>query len=119
MAAGAAIGTFICPGPGTVVGGIVGMVGGAIGAEMVMAATGLTDALGDYLQPGVETVRRACAFVKEKGTRLSFPGHAAGAAGWLNGLPIRIMQTGKGGKTCLRSQTRADRQQLGIPWLQL
>lgn len=69
--AGAAIGTFICPGAGTVIGGIVGGVGGAIGTDLVMAATGVTDALADYLQPGVDGVRKACAFLKEKGYQVA------------------------------------------------
>lgn len=64
---GAVIGTFICPGVGTVVGGIVGAGGGCVGAELMMAATGLADTLAEYLQPGVETVRKACAYIKEKG----------------------------------------------------
>lgn len=64
---GAAIGTFICPGAGTVVGGIVGAVGGCVGAELMMAATGLADTLAEYLQPGVETVRKACTYIKEQG----------------------------------------------------
>ncbi|MBX3400766.1 MAG: hypothetical protein KF873_18685 [Gemmataceae bacterium] len=67
---GATIGTFICPGVGTVMGGIVGAVAGCVGAEIVMAATGLADTLGEYLQPGVETVRKACAYLKEKGQRV-------------------------------------------------
>jgi hypothetical protein len=67
LAAGVAIGSFICPGPGMVIGGIVGAVGGYVGAEIMMAATGLADTLGQYLRPGVEPVRQACAFVKEKG----------------------------------------------------
>jgi hypothetical protein len=66
MEAGAVIGTFICPGPGTVIGGVVGAVSGFIGAEIMMAATGLTDTLAEYLRPGVECVRQACQFVKEK-----------------------------------------------------
>lgn len=35
VGAGAALGSFICPGPGTVIGGIVGGVGGAVGAEQL------------------------------------------------------------------------------------
>jgi hypothetical protein len=66
-AGGAAIGTFLCPGPGNVVGGIVGAVAGCVGADLVMAATGLTDALGEFLAPGVEATRRACSYIKEQG----------------------------------------------------
>lgn len=69
--AGAAIGSFICPGAGTVIGGIVGGVGGAIGAELVMAATGLTDTLAEYLQPGVQCVRKACTFIKDNGYQVT------------------------------------------------
>jgi hypothetical protein len=72
--AGAAIGTFICPGAGTVIGGIVGGVGGAIGTDLVMAATGLTDALADYLQPGVDGIRKACAFLKDEGYQVAVAG---------------------------------------------
>jgi len=68
---GAAIGTFICPGPGTAIGGIVGGIGGAIGTDLVMAATGLTDTLAEYLQPGVESVRKACAYVKDNGYQVT------------------------------------------------
>lgn len=71
MTAGAAIGSFICPGAGTVVGGIVGGIGGAVGTDLVMAATGLTDALADYLQPGVDGVRKACAFLKDGGYQVT------------------------------------------------
>ena len=69
--AGAAIGSFICPGAGTVIGGIVGGVGGAIGTDLVMAATGLTDALAEFLQPGVDGVRKACDFLKDKGYQVA------------------------------------------------
>lgn len=72
--AGAAIGSFICPGVGTVIGGIVGGVGGAIGTDLVMAATGLTDTLADYLQPGVDGVRKACAYLKDKGYQVAVAG---------------------------------------------
>lgn len=65
--AGAPIGTFICPGPGTVVGGIVG----AIGTDLVMAPTGLTDALAEYLQPGVESVRKARVYVQGNGYQVT------------------------------------------------
>ena len=71
LAAGAVIGSFICPGPGTVIGGIVGMVAGCVGAELMMAATGMCDTLGEYLQPGVESVRHACAVLKEKGIKVT------------------------------------------------
>lgn len=67
MATGAAIGTFLCPGPGTVIGGVVGAVAGCVGVDIVMAASGLSDSLGEFLQPGVETIRRACSYMKEKG----------------------------------------------------
>lgn len=63
---GAAIGTLICPGPGTVLGGIVGGFVGAIATDLMMAATGLTDTLAEYLQPGVESIRNACTYLKEK-----------------------------------------------------
>ena len=69
--AGAVIGTFVCPGPGTVIGGIVGAVGGYVGAELMMAATGVTDALAEYLVPGVEGVRKACSVIKEKGIEVT------------------------------------------------
>ena len=72
--AGAAIGTFICPGAGTVIGGIVGGVGGAIAADLVMAATGLTDTLAEYMQPGVESVRNACTYLKYKGYQITVAG---------------------------------------------
>ncbi len=69
--AGAAIGSFICPGVGTVIGGIVGGIGGAIGTELMMAATGLTDTLAEYLQPGAEGIRKACGYLKDKGHQVS------------------------------------------------
>lgn len=69
--AGAAIGAFICPGAGTVVGGIVGGVVGAIGAELVMAAIGLTETLAEYLQTEVDGARNACTFIKEKGYQVT------------------------------------------------
>lgn len=72
--AGTAIGTFICPGAGTVVGGIVGGITGAIGTDLVMAASGLTDTLAEYLQPGVEGIRRACTYLKDKGYHVSVAG---------------------------------------------
>ncbi len=39
-----------------------------------MAATGLTDALADYLQPGVDGIRKACAFLKDKGYQVAVAG---------------------------------------------
>lgn len=73
--AGAAIGTFICPGAGTVVGGIVGGVSGAIGADLVMAAAGLPDTLAEYLQPGVDRVRKACTYLRSKGYQVAVATH--------------------------------------------
>lgn len=68
---GAAVGTFICPVLGTVAGGIVGGVAGGVvgcvGAEMMMAATGLTDKLGECLAPGVDSARQACRWIKAAG----------------------------------------------------
>ncbi len=49
----------------------MGAVGGCVGADLVMAASGLTDALGDYLAPGAEAVRQACSFLKENGVRVT------------------------------------------------
>jgi len=72
---GAAIGTFICPGTGTVVGGIVGGIAGAIGTDLVMAATGLTDTLAEYLHPGAESIRKACVYLKDNGYQVTVAAH--------------------------------------------
>jgi hypothetical protein len=34
----------------------------------------LTDALADYLQPGVDGIRKACAFLKDKGYQVAVAG---------------------------------------------
>jgi hypothetical protein len=72
--AGAVIGSFLCPGPGTVIGGVVGAVGGCVGAELMMAATGLAETLGEYLTPGAEAVRQDCTFLKAKGVEVTVAG---------------------------------------------